>query len=195
MSGLLARAGALFVAPAVEAAAFAPPRARVGIVGVLGERKDLLVVAGAEAAALRREAGAAFALVVLAGFPAPPGLAAPAAGRAAAKLVRRGIPARAYGALCLVEAPDARAAVAAVDAPVVIASTRREPELDALLATADRLVLATGDDPLLAELAAGDLARLGPPVTLATPAAGLLARQAARLGLAAARPIPAPEPA
>lgn len=189
MTGLLARAGALFVAPAEAAPAFAPPRPRLPVTGVLAAAPDLLVVAGAEAGALRRAVGAAYALVCLCGAEARPAPAAPAAARAAAKLARRGIAAHARGSLCVTGAADARAAMAALEAPVVIAAARRDPEADALLAGADRLVLAVAD-PLMADLAAEDLGRLGPPVTIAAPAAGLVARQAARLGLA--RPEPRP---
>ena len=183
MSGLLARAGALFIAPA-ETAAFAPPRPHSGVVGVLADERDLFVLAGAEAAALRRAEGTGFALVCVHGAAPPYGPASPAASRAVAKLARRDIDARAYGALCVIDLAEARAAIAALDAPVVVAATRRDAAVDALLAGAERLVLGTGPDALLTDLAAEDLAQLGPPVSVATAPAGLLARQGARLGLA-----------
>lgn len=183
MSGLLARAGALFVAPA-GAAAFAPPRPRSSVVGVLAGERDLFVLAGAEAAARRRAEGSGFALVCVHGAAPPYGPAAPAASRAVAKLARRDIDARACGTLCVTDVEDARAAIAALDAPVVVAAARRDAAVDALLAGAERLVLGAGPDALLTDLAAEDLARLGPPVSVVTAPAGLIARRAARLGLA-----------
>lgn len=205
MTGLLARAGQLFVAPAApQAATFAPPRPPVALTGVLAAEADLLVAAGAAAAALRREAGARAALVcVWRGHDEPqlpaPAPRAPGAARIAAKLTRRGLPARASGAVCVVELPSDpgeavaafRDALAAADAPAVLAVARRSTVFDRLLATADRLILVVGD-PLLAGLAEEGLARLGPPVErLALPRA-LVARHAARLGLAATG---GPEPA
>lgn len=210
MSGLLTKAGQLFVAPPEAVAAFAPPRPRHSTAGVLATEADLLVAAGAAAAELRRESRAAFALVCAwrahsRPALAPPVPAVPAAARAAAKLARRELPARASGFLVVAElTPDAdeaaaaaRAAIAAVEAPAVLATARREPAMDVLLAGADWLVLAlpADADPVLAELAAGDLAGLGPPLRRALIPPGFPARQAARLGIApfAAARAPAPE--
>lgn len=206
MTGLLARAGALFLVPAEAATVFAPPRSPAPLVGVLADEADLLVAAGAVAGGLRRECGGAVVVCVWRGAQeapvCPPVPALPGATRVAAKLARRDLAARAAGALCVVDLPAdagdaaaaARTAGAAVEGAVVLALARRATDLDGLLAGANRLVLAVapGWDPVLAELAAEDLAQLGPPVTRTAVPGGMLARQAARLGLAVP---PAPEPA
>lgn len=207
MTSLLARAAGFFVAPA-KPATFAPPRPRAAVAGVLADEAVLMIAAGSVAAALRRDVRAATALICAwRGHDEPP-LPAPAprarsAARVASKLARRGLAARACGAMCVVELPaDAEAATAAfsdaaaaAEAPVVLTLARRDPAMDALLAEADRLVLALAEDadPALAELAVAALGALGPPTERITLPSGLLARQAARLGLAAsAAPVPAP---
>jgi hypothetical protein len=205
VNDLIARAGQFFVAPAPPVA-FAPPRTRAATVGVLAPEVDLLAAAGAEAAALRRAAGASAALVCVWRRPAvapAPGL--PAAARLAAKLRRREIPARAAGALCVVALPHdaaeaaraATAAMAAADAPAVVATTRRDAAFDGLLATLDALVLAAGPatDPVLAGVATADLAGLGPPVERRSVAGTAVARRFAALGLAAPAAIPPAVPA
>jgi hypothetical protein len=203
MSGVLGKVAGFFVAPAAEPAAFAPPRPRLAVAGVLAAEADLQIAAGAVAGTLRREAGSSVALVcVWRGNDdhAPPTVApaAPAAGRLAGKLARRGFAARACGTVCLIDLPAEpeaaasafREAVAAAEAPAVLALGRRDPGLDPLLATTDRLVLALPEraETAFADLALDGLGRLGPPTTLAALPAGLLARQAARLGLAGRSP-------
>jgi hypothetical protein len=201
MSGTLAKLAGFFVAPAPAEAvpAFAPPSARQPTSGVLAPEDDLLVAAGAAAGALRRAAGASCALVCVwrghgerpLGSPAP---AAPAAARLAGKLARRDLVARASGAVCVVELPAdaadaaaaARAAMAAADVPAVVAVARRERELDRLLASLDRIVLALPEgDPPLEELAMADVAELGLPAERYAPPSAFVARQAARLGFGA----------
>ena len=206
----LAKAVRFFVAPA-EMPAFAPPRPRATVAGVLAAEADLLVTAGAVAASLRRDARAGAVLVCAwRGHDAPPlaapAPAAPSAARLASKLSSRGLAARACGLVCVVELPAApddaiaafRAAVAAAEGPAVLALARRDEALDPLLAEADRLVLGVADDadPALAELAFERLAHLGPPAQCAQLPRGVLARQAARLGLSTpAGPEPAPREA
>ncbi len=208
MNEFLNRAARLFVAPAVDTAPrFAPPQARPrpALTGVLATEHDLAVAGGAAAAALRRESRAATALVCLwRGTPdaplAAPAPALPGAARLAAKLTRRGLGARGCGAICVVELPAdpeeaaaaARDAIAATDAPAVLAVARRHPVLDLLLAEADRLVVALSHDadPLLADLAEVELSRLGTRVERAPVPSGFAARQAARAGFAAAAPAP-----
>ena len=210
MTGLLSRVGRLFVAPpALSTTAFAPPRSRAPMAGVLAAERDLLVAAGAVAAELRRAAGSRAAVVCAwRGHDQPPlaapAPATPAAARTAEKLARRGLAARGCGCLCVVElaAEPAEAsaafrdAVAAADLPAVLALARRDAGMDGLLGEADRLVLSLGDDidPVLAELAAAGLAQLGPPVERLSPPPGVVARQAARLGLARLAPPPAAAP-
>jgi hypothetical protein len=204
VNGRLSRLAGFFVAPVEAAPAFAPPRARQASAGVLAAEDDLLVAAGATAAGLRREARASCALVcVWRGHDQRPlaslAPAAPGAGRLASKLARRELAARGSGTVCVVELPPdpeaaaaaARAALAAADVPAVLAVARREPALDRLLASLDRVVLAlAGQDPTLAELALADLATLGRPVEQLVLPGAFVARQAARLGFA-----PAHEPA
>lgn len=105
--------------------------------------------------------------------------------------------ATAAGALCQVALPLAtedtireawRVMGAAGDAPVVVAITRRTDELDAFLAQADRLYLATPTDDAYTHLALESLATLGPPTALLRPPTGILARRAAALGLTELRP-------
>jgi hypothetical protein len=136
--------------------------------------------------------------------PAGGGLALPAAARLARRLAARGIAASAAGALChvvLPPAPDAavreawRVMAAAADAPVVVTVTTRTDELDAFLAQADRLYLATDAEDAYAELALASLAALGPPAVHLRPPTGLVARRAAALGLVALRPRPKEAPA
>lgn len=210
MSSLLEPIARFFVAPAEPSAGFAPPRPRPVVAGVVAPEPLLPVAAGALAAALRRDARSGAALVcVWRGHPDPPLHApapgAPAAARLAAKLARRGLAARACGTLCVVELPLAEAAAAiafrdaaaAADAPAVLALARRHPALDMLLRAADRLVVAlpADADPLLADLAADSLARLGPPVERTDVPRGALGRQAARLGLSAPAAVPPELPA
>jgi hypothetical protein len=187
----------VFVAPAASLT-FAPPRPRTAAVGVLAAGAQLLVAAGEEAARLRRESrsGAVLVCVWRPGAERPFGAPVPAlpwSTRAAARLGRRGIEARAAGAVAVVALPDdvmqavasARRAMAAFEGPAVVAASRRDPGLDTLLASLDRLVLAPADDAgeLLARLAHEDLARLGPPVEVRTIPAGALRRRLAQLGL------------
>lgn len=188
-----------FVAAAAEPApVFAPPRARAGTVAVLAPAGVLAVAAGAAAAELRRADGAPVALVCLWGAAAAGAPARPAAGRLAADLCRRELPARAVGALCVVALPaDAEAATAtarraalAAAVPAVLAVARRDGGWDPLLRGVDelRLAIAPGMDPLLCELAAASLRRLGPPVRALELPHAVPARLAARLGFAPAAP-------
>jgi hypothetical protein len=116
----------------------------------------------------------------------------PAARRLARRLAARDLGATATGALCHVALPGAdeeairaawRVVAAAGDAPVVVGVTTRSDDLDAFLAQADRLVLATAADAVYAELALDSLAHLGPPTDRVRPPAGFVARRAAALGL------------
>jgi hypothetical protein len=66
---------------------------------------------------------------------------------------------------------------------VVVAITRRTDELDAFLAQADRLYLATASDDAYTHLALESLATLGPQTALLRPPTGILARRAAAFGL------------
>lgn len=206
MTGLLEKAAGFFVAP-TQTAAFAPPRPRPAVIGLVAAEPDVLVASGAVAASLRREAKAATALACVwrghDDLPLPaPAPAGPGVSRIAAKLARRGLQARQCGLVCVVELPAEagaataafREAVAAADAPVVLALARREPAFDGLLAESDRLVLAAAEDAdaLLGDLAYEGLARLGPSVQRLPLPRGLIARQAARLGL---RTPAAPGPA
>lgn len=198
MNELIARAGALFVAPAPAAAA---PRAATGppadLVGVLAPAADLAAVAGAVAADLRRRHRARTALVCTPGDPGPPRTATIAARSLAARLTERDLPASPIGGLVRVglgEDPqrDAwRAITAAAGCPAVVAATSRTPALDALLAQADRLLLALPDagDSTYAELALATLAAVGPPTARIDPPSGVLTRRLAALGLHAPREV------
>ncbi len=197
MNDLLARAGSLFLAPAAPvapAAMVAPPVA--DLAGVLAAPADLACVAGGVAAALRRRPGARAAIVCAPGPPPAGRPASPAATALARRLSGRELNAVAGGTLCRVALPENaeagvreawRVVAAAAGAPVVIALARRCDGFDALLAQVDRLLLGTrpADDCAYTGLALEALAALGPPAALVTVPAGLLARRAAALGLAA----------
>ncbi|MEA2166965.1 MAG: hypothetical protein QOF76_265 [Solirubrobacteraceae bacterium] len=127
--------------------------------------------------------------------PSSGGVATVGAGRLARRLSEHGVPAAGSGALCVVMLPDDveaavrlvwRAMATAGDAPVVVGVTGRTAALDAFLAQADRLVLATraGADATFVDVALGSLTRLGPPVEAITLPVGVLARRAAALGFA-----------
>lgn len=186
MSGLLARAGRLFVAPSrpVPARAALPP---AELVAVLAAPRDLAVVAGGVAAELRRQKGARTALVCgpSAARPFP---ATPAARRLARRLAERELVAVASGALCHVEAADAREAWRAISAapgvPAVVALSVRGAEWDGIVAEADRRVLAAppGAPEHYAQAALASLVALGPAALVDAPA-GVLARRRAALGV------------
>jgi hypothetical protein len=199
MSGPLARAGALFLAPPAAAPrAAALPRA--DLVGVLAAPGDLLAVAGGIAAELRHRQRARSALVCSPG-PLRPGPAAPAARALARRLAARGLPAAAAGVLChvAVTAPPGawRAVAAAAGHPAVVAIAARDDAWDGLLADADHLFLAAPFEAPEAyvEAARAALGALGPPVAGLAPPAGLVARRAATLGLLRLRPLPTEVPA
>lgn len=191
MNEILARAGALFVAPPAAAPRTGVPPA--DLVGVLAPARELAAVAGGVAAELRHRHRARAALVCRPGaLPAAP------AGRAARVLARRlaerDLPVAAAGALCHAAVADAprdalRALMAVAPHPAVVALTARDPAWDAVLAEADALLLApaAGSDPAYVELALTSLAALGPPVGLVAAPRGAIARRAAALGLVRVR--------
>jgi hypothetical protein len=197
---ILTRAGALFLAPPRDARTSSRPPV-APLVAVLAEPCAIAAATGGVAAALRRPS-AARAAVVCRPVPLSGGLATVRAGRLARRLTEHGVPAAGSGALCLVVLPDDveaavrlvwRAMATAGDAPVVVGVTARTAALDAFLAQADRLVLATrtGADATFVDVALRSLARLGPPAEAITLPVGVLARRAAALGfarLAAAAP-------
>ncbi len=192
MNELLARAGALLLAPppsATRSATLAP----ADLVGVLAAPPDLAAVAGGIAADLRHRQRARTALVCRSG-PLSAGPAAPAARGLARRLRERDLAAGAAGTLCQVALSDAheawRAIAPAAGSPVVIAFTARTAAVDELLAGADHLYLAPPDlaDPVYVEAALASLAALGPPADVVVPPPGLVARRAAALGLLRLRP-------
>ena len=178
----------------------AAPRVATGppadLVGVLAPAADLAAVAGGVAADLRRRHRARTALVCTPGDarPAAPGDARRSRARRAAAGARpagvaaggaraASASARTRSARRGARSPPPRAC------PAVVALTARTPALDALLAQADRLLLAlaAGGDSAYAELALASLAALGPPTARIDPPSGFLARRLAALGLHAPR--------
>ena len=199
MSGPLARAGAFFLAPPRPATITGVAAPAAGLVAVLATPRDLPAVAGGVAADLRRQHGARTALVCGEAPPRPfPGT--PAARRLARRLAGRDLVAVACGALCHVAVADARdawrAITGAADVPVVVALPSRDAGWDALLADADRRLLAVpaGSDEALAELALASLAALGPAARVSAPL-GPLARRRAALGLRRVAPVLVEAPA
>jgi hypothetical protein len=170
----LARAEDWLLEP-VEPAELAPPEPALGprpVVAVfsLGRGSGATTVARALAAELAgRDAGGA----AVVGCSLPRGgipLASSAAGRLARALVDLpGARTRAVGRLCLVEVPGAAALVEAARelAPVVL-DGGGEGLGGVSAGVADRTVLVTpaGAEPSLAAVAAGCLARIGPPPVL-----------------------------
>ena len=199
MSGVLSRAGALFLAPDTTAAprpVVAPPATRFAVVLACPELVD--AAAGGVAAALRKEARARTAVVCGPDVDRLTGPALPAAAGLARRLAALELMATATGSVCRValevdraDAADAARAtwqvVASVDVPVVLALPGRLDGYDDVLAQADHLVLAPARDadPGLTDLATASLAALGPPVACVAPPAAALARLAAARGLAA----------
>jgi hypothetical protein len=130
--------------------------------GVLAAGRDLPAIAVAAAVVIGRRAPAVLVcLHVAGGQPAPP-LRAPAraaAARLATSLVARGVPANAWGRVVLVRSEtgeaSARALAAAGALPSVLAVAVRDPDVDALLAERDAILvaLAPSADPALAALA------------------------------------------
>ncbi|MEA2125076.1 MAG: hypothetical protein QOI80_1858 [Solirubrobacteraceae bacterium] len=206
MNEMLARTGALFLAPpppaAATSAAALPP---ADLVAVVADARHLDAVAGGVAAELRHRLRARTALVCRPGaLLARP--ATPAARGLARRLCGRDVPAVAAGAVCRVALPpdaatgvrDAwRAITAAAGLPAVVALPGRAEGWDVLLGDTDHLVLAAADDadPAYIELALGSLAGLGPAVDRIVAPAGLVARRAAALGLLRLRPAPVEAPA
>jgi hypothetical protein len=198
---LLARAGALFLAPAP-----APVRPAVlpaaDLVGVLAVAPSLDAVAGAVAAGLHRRHRVRTALVCRPG-PVTARPASPAARALARRLAARDVPAVAAGVLCWVALQDDdvagawRAIGGAAGVPAVIALPARSEAWDALLADADQLVLATTPDadPAYGELALASLARLGPPCARVTAPTGFAARRLGAAGLSRLEPLPEGVPA
>jgi hypothetical protein len=188
MSGLLERAASAFGPPAaaLDAPRFAP-RALV-----LGRPGDAIPVAAALAGGLREQHRAAAALLVVWPSPAPPraALGTPAASRLTARLRARGLEAVARGRLAwLALGPDdlhlAARAVAAVDAPAVVAVTGpRTTATDELLADQDLIVLvvAAGAEPGLQALALAGLQHRAAPVVVHGPLDAPGARPAAMAG-------------
>lgn len=204
MNELLARAGAMFVAPASAAA----PRPAVAarppdLIGVLAGPADLAVVAGGVTAAARARHGTRTALVVLPAELVIPRCGTRAARGLAQRLVDRDVPAVAAGSVCHAGLPpdaaehDAwRAIAAAAGLPAVLALPARTEALDPLLAQADELLLApaTGAQAELIALALASLAALGPPAALVPAPSGLIGRRTAAYGLRRLQPpVPATE--
>jgi hypothetical protein len=200
---LLARAGALFLAPERPRLHAATVPA-ADLVGVLAAPPDLAAVAGGIAAQLRRRHRARTALVCRPG-PLNSAPAVPAARALARRLCGRDVPAAAGGGLCHVALGDGedavrdlwRAITAAAGHPAVVALPARTDALDGFLAETDQLYLAQppGAEPEYTEAALASLAALGPPVACVAPPQGVVARRAAALGLRALAPAPAGVPA
>jgi hypothetical protein len=205
---VLARAGAFFVAPPMHAAArtaaTAVPPPAPARAGILAAEGDLPAASGMLAAALRARHRASAAVVCLP-FPGRGGApATPGAGALGRRLAWRELECSAVGSLCRVHLPaDPREFVVAawrvlgaVDVPAVVAVPRREAAFDDLLAELDLLALTPGRDadPVLTDVAAASLERLGPPVARVALPQGSLARHAAAAGLLRA-PLAQPVPA
>jgi hypothetical protein len=186
---LLARAEALFVAPA--RAVLPPPP---DLVGVIAGAADLQVAAGGVAADLRARHRARTALVCChdSAHARP---ATHAARVLARRLGARDLHTAAAGALCHAAGPDPRdhrrAITGAAGVPAVVALAGRDERLDELLCEADLLVLAVRPDaePAYTELARASLAALGPPCELVHVPLGFAARRTAALGLTRLRPL------
>lgn len=195
MNETLARAGAIFLAPAAEPTTTRPaPAPAPDLVVVLAAPRDLGAVAGGVAAGLRRRHRARAALVCAPGSVPAAGPATRAARTLATRMTARDLPAIAAGALCRVALPDAhedatrdawRAVTAAAGYPAVVALPVREEAHDGLMAHADLLLLAPGPDadPAYVELVLASLSALGPPAGIAQPPVGVLTRRLAALGL------------
>lgn len=198
MNELLARAGSIFLAPALAPAAVdAPVEAAkpADLVGVLAPPDDLPVVAGGIAARLRRGRRARSAVIC---SPSPMRAAGPCTRPARAlarRLSERELDAVPVGALCAVRLPPDpelgvratwRVAAVAAGNPIVLALSQRAGPYDSLLAHADRLMLAVGSDADLAyeALALESLAALGPAASRARTPHSLIGRRLAALGLA-----------
>ncbi len=196
MSGRRSRSGGFFLAPEApqpaSPALAAAPRAG-DLVGVLAAEPLLPAATATVARGLRRDARTRTAVVATTGAGAPPGPAAPAARAMARRLAGAESTAVAAGALCRVDLPgdpgaacrEAWRLVRVAGVPVVVGFAERDDELDALLAAADRLVLATAPDAdeALVLLAVAALARLGPPTSHLVLPGGPVGRRLAALGL------------
>jgi hypothetical protein len=205
MTGPLARAAGFFVAPAAPAAA--PPVAALPSAAravVVGRADEVAPLAAAVALWLRAADRAPAALVAVwrCGDKRPPaarGAAMPSAARLAARLARRDLPATARGRLAWLALPADPAAAAGtvhrvaaiVEGPLVTAlAGARPPELDALVAGHDVVVVAAEPDTPLARAALSGLPLPAdrtvacPPLPRGVPAALALA------GLRAPRAAP-----
>lgn len=193
MTALLDAIARVFVAPAGAQTRPEPARAAAAAsCAVCGPDAESLACA---LALLLRRRGPA--VVCAWGGSRHPGAPATAAARRiAASMVARGLDARASGRLAVVvldssasiaAAEAARVAVAAGDAPVVVALCGpRDPAFDQLLAAQDLAVVASGDAP-------EEVVRLGVAAldatsrrAVAAPVLGAAAAWAARTGLWAA---------
>jgi sugar phosphate isomerase/epimerase len=196
VNGLLARAGAFLVAPPRAAAAHVAPRPPE-LVAAVASPPDVLPVAGAVAAAVRRRTRSRTAVLCLEGAPAPAFPATRAAAALARRLADRGLGASACGTLCHVALPedpgeairDVWRVAGAAGAPVVVALAGRREGFDGLLGDADLLVVAAapGADPLITEVAVTSLERLGTRVEVLGAPVGVVGRRLAALGLVPAR--------
>jgi hypothetical protein len=172
-----------------------PPRLVVApSLGVLAAARDLPAVAAAAGLVIARGAPAALVCVhapdaeLAAPLRAP---ARPAAARLATSLDVRGVPAEARGRLVLVggELADAmaRALAAAGVLPTVLAIAVRAPEVDALLAERDAILIALppSADPALVDLALAGATELSRPVASLAVALDPVSRALALGGLRA----------
>jgi hypothetical protein len=200
VTGPLARAAELFVAPDVEAApatVSVPSEARVVVVG---SREHAWPLAAALALTLRAADRSPAALVATwaAGeeHVAPPRPALRGAHRLATQLSARGLPASPRGRLAWVrlpvDPPDAaavvRRAAAIVDGPMVTALTGPRPAgLEELVAEHDLVVLAADPDTPLARAAIAGLSHRCVSALACRPLRPGIARALALAGLAAPR--------
>jgi hypothetical protein len=145
--------------PATTSSALAPS------LGLLVAGRDLPAVAVAAGVVIGRRAPAALVCVHAAGAQHAAPLRAPArraAARLAAALAARGLPADAWGRVVLVRSErgetSRRALATAAALPSVLAAGVREPEVDALLAERDAILVALSPS---SESTLGDLALVG----------------------------------
>jgi hypothetical protein len=155
---------------------------------VLGGQDEVEMLAPTEAVALARDCLEQAVLVITLVGPIRPRRrwAAPpsaAAGRYCEQLAEQGVTASARGRLVMTECggDDAVAAaerlIAAAQVPVVVVALRpREPELDALISVARRVVLARSSDRCIDQLAIAQLAQLGAEAELLDPPSSVSAR-------------------